>query len=122
MNFDLSGKRALVTGGTGFIGGRLVERLLREGADVRVLVRNFMKAPRLARHSVEMVAGDASVQADVERAVAGCDVVFHCAYGNSGSEEDQRRGNPRQHAIRARRRAGQRRAARGQRQHGGRLR
>jgi len=92
MNFDPSGKRVLVTGGTGFIGGRLVERLLRDGAEVRVLVRNFMKAPRLARHAVEMMAGDASVEADVERAVAGCDAVFHCAYGNSGTPEDQRQG------------------------------
>ena len=92
MTFDLSGKRALVTGGTGFIGGRLVERLLRENAQVRVLVRNFMKAPRLARYDVEMMAGDASVQADIDRAVEGCDVVFHCSYGNSGTPEDQKRG------------------------------
>lgn len=93
MPFDLGGKRALVTGGSGFIGGRLVEALVRKhDVQVRALVRNFMKAPRLARYEVEMVAGDASVEADVVRAAEGCDVIFHCAYGNSGDQEAQRQG------------------------------
>ncbi|KPL25195.1 MAG: hypothetical protein AMJ93_00735 [Anaerolineae bacterium SM23_84] len=89
--FDLSGKRVLVTGGTGFIGGRLVERLILEHkADVRVLVRNFARAPRIARFSIEMVHGDVTKPGDVERAVAGCEIVFHCAYGNQGSREMRR--------------------------------
>jgi nucleoside-diphosphate-sugar epimerase len=93
VSVDLGGKTVLVTGGTGFIGGRLVERLSQQcGANVRALVRNFMKAPRLARFDVQMVPGDASVQADVERAAEGCDVIFHCAYGNSGDDAAQRHG------------------------------
>ncbi|MBE9513731.1 MAG: NAD-dependent epimerase/dehydratase family protein [Chloroflexi bacterium] len=89
--FDLSGKRVLVTGGTGFIGGRLVERLVLEHkADVRVLVRNFARAPRIARFPIEMVQGDVTRPGDVERAVSGCEVVFHCAYGNQGNREMQR--------------------------------
>ncbi len=90
--FDLSGKRVLVTGGTGFIGGRLVERLILEHkADVRVLVRNFARVPRIARFSVEMLYGDVTNPSDVERAVDGCEVIFHCAaLGSKGSKEIRR--------------------------------
>lgn len=89
--FDLSGERVLVTGGTGFIGGRLVERLVLEyKADVRILIRNFARAPRIARFPVKMVYGDVTDPSDVERAISGCKVVFHCAYGNSGSEKIRR--------------------------------
>lgn len=88
---NLKGKKVLVTGGTGFIGSRLVERLVRDcGADVRVLVRNFASASRIARFPVNMVPGDVTDPAAVRRAVEGCEVVFHCAYGNTGSPAQQR--------------------------------
>ncbi|RJS90665.1 NAD-dependent epimerase/dehydratase family protein [Candidatus Bathyarchaeota archaeon] len=91
MQFDLSGKKVLVTGGTGFIGGRLVERLVLEcNADVRVLVHNFAHVPRIARFPVEMVHGDVTKFDDVERAVRGCEIVVHCAYGNQGSKKMRR--------------------------------
>lgn len=85
MNFD--GKRILVTGGTGFIGGRLVERLiLQEQAQVKVLVRNFAKASRISRFPIEMVSGDVSDYSAVQKAVKGCDIIFHCAYTPHGGE------------------------------------
>lgn len=91
MNVDLKGKRCLVTGGTGFIGGRLIERLvLNCGAEVRAIVRNYTNAARMARYPVEMIAGDVSDPAVVARAAEGCDIIFHCAYGNSGDAERQR--------------------------------
>ena len=77
----LSKKKALVTGGTGFIGGRLVEKLiLYHGTIPQVLVRNFTSAVRLARFGLAMVKGDIDDASAVDRAVEGCDVVFHCAH------------------------------------------
>ncbi len=87
----LHGTRVLVTGATGFIGGRLTERLIiEEGAAVRALVRNFASAARLGRFAVDMVGGDINSPEAVDRAVAGCDVVFHCAYDFSGDERQRR--------------------------------
>jgi nucleoside-diphosphate-sugar epimerase len=84
----LAGRRVLVTGGSGFIGGRLVERLIVEhGAEVRVLVRNLAAAARLVRFPVTVARGDVTNAGDVEAAVRGCDLVFHCAYGTTGSQK-----------------------------------
>jgi nucleoside-diphosphate-sugar epimerase len=85
---SLAGRTALVTGGTGFIGGRLVERLVLEpGAEVRALVRNLAGAGRLARFPVTILHGDVTDPFDLASAIQGCDLVFHCAYGTSGSQK-----------------------------------
>ncbi|HWN42827.1 MAG TPA: NAD-dependent epimerase/dehydratase family protein, partial [Thermoanaerobaculia bacterium] len=79
--------KVLVTGASGFIGGRLVERLVRQGADVRVLVRNPASAARLARFPVTFHLGDVTNTTDLDKAVQGCDLIFHCAYGTTGSQK-----------------------------------
>jgi nucleoside-diphosphate-sugar epimerase len=69
--------RSLVTGGGGFLGGAIVRRLLELGDDVRTLQRG--EYPGLAALGVECVRGDIAEPAIVDRAVAGCDRVFHVA-------------------------------------------
>lgn len=79
----LQGRKILVTGATGFIGGRLIEKLyLEHGAVIRVLVRDISRAARIARFPVEFVHGDLMDGNAVRRAVEGAEVVFHCVHGN----------------------------------------
>jgi nucleoside-diphosphate-sugar epimerase len=86
----LTGRRVLVTGG-GFIGGRLAEVLaLRHGAEVSVMVHRPAGATRLAHLPCRAVVGDVTDRSAVQAAVAGCDTVFHCAFGTSGSQRHRR--------------------------------
>ena len=71
--------RAFVTGGTGFIGGGLVRRLLKAGHEVRALVRPDADTQQLDGLAVERVAGDLRDAESLHRGVAGCDWVFHVA-------------------------------------------
>jgi nucleoside-diphosphate-sugar epimerase len=78
----LANARVLVLGASGFLGGRLVERLVIEcGAHVRVMVRAVMSATAVARFPVEVIIGDAVRPDDLARAVDGCSVVFNCLKG-----------------------------------------
>ena len=72
-------KRVLVTGATGFIGPHLVKRLVRQGADVRCLVRATSDVSRLERYRPEFVYGDLMDAESLDPAVSDCDVVYHLA-------------------------------------------
>jgi uncharacterized protein YbjT (DUF2867 family) len=69
--------RVLVTGGSGFVGVRVVRALRAEGRQVRVLVRSPKRAAGLARLGSELVAGDVTDAASVEAAADGCTHVVH---------------------------------------------
>ncbi len=71
--------RAFVTGGTGFIGGRLIEKLRARGDDVVALVRTPAKAGGLQGQGCELVEGDLTSEDAIRRGVQGCDSVFHVA-------------------------------------------
>ncbi|HEV7846891.1 MAG TPA: NAD-dependent epimerase/dehydratase family protein [Thermoleophilaceae bacterium] len=68
--------RAFVTGGTGFIGSRVVKRLRDRGDDVVVLARSPEKASGL---DAEVVQGDLGDAEAIRRGVKGCQAVFHIA-------------------------------------------
>ncbi|HET7294600.1 MAG TPA: SDR family oxidoreductase [Vicinamibacteria bacterium] len=74
--------KILVTGGAGFIGSHLVEALVREGHDVRVL-DNFFAGRRenlaAVRKDVDVLRGDCADPAAARRAVRGVEVVYHQA-------------------------------------------
>jgi dihydroflavonol-4-reductase len=71
--------RAFVTGGTGFIGGRVVRRLRDRGDAVVALVRSPAGASDLAALGCELVEGDLTSPDAIRRGVQGCDAVFHIA-------------------------------------------
>jgi nucleoside-diphosphate-sugar epimerase len=71
--------RALVTGATGFVGGHLVEALVRRGDEVTALVRSPGKAAPLERLGVRLVSGDLHRADALAEAVRNQDVVYHVA-------------------------------------------
>lgn len=85
--------KALVTGGGGFLGRGIVYALLGEGHSVRTLTRG--ENPELKDAGVETMRGDISEAEVVDRAVDGCDIVFHVAakVGAAGAYEDFARTN-----------------------------
>jgi dihydroflavonol-4-reductase len=71
--------KALVTGGTGFVGSHLVDRLRQTGAEVTVLARSPRKAEALRTDPVRVVSGSLHDAAALDRAVAEQEVVYHVA-------------------------------------------
>src|SRR5215510_6323824 len=72
-------ERILVTGATGFTGGHLCERLIREGHQVRALVRDENRCSEQRRWGVEIVTGDLRDPESLKRATNGINVVYHIA-------------------------------------------
>ena len=71
--------KVLVTGATGFIGGNLARELWRRGDDVRALVRPDSNRLTIEDTGIVPVEGDILDRDSVDRAVQGCEAVFHVA-------------------------------------------
>ncbi len=78
--------KVLVTGGTGFIGPRIVHALRARDAEVRVLVRRPERAARVT--DVELATGDVTNATSLRKAMLGCTHVVHLVAIIRGSRED----------------------------------
>jgi len=84
-------QKVLVTGGAGFTGSHLIQRLIADGYEVRSLVRDPRKLPENGEQQVEVVVGDIRDPETCVQAVAGCDTIYHIAAsfrsGRASAEE-----------------------------------
>jgi nucleoside-diphosphate-sugar epimerase len=71
--------KAFVTGGSGFVGGHLIRRLIRDGNEVAALARSESAAQRVETLGADAVRGSLADVAAMTAGMSGCDVVFHCA-------------------------------------------
>jgi UDP-glucose 4-epimerase len=83
--------KILVTGATGKVGSRLVQRLAQRGDQVRALVRDPSRADELRQAQVELLLGDLLEPASLTPAVRGVDAVVHCAAFFRGATPEQAR-------------------------------
>jgi dihydroflavonol-4-reductase len=70
---------AFVTGATGFVGSHVARVLAEQGADLQLLVRSSSDLKNIRGLKAEQVVGDLRDPVTLEKAMAGCDVVFHVA-------------------------------------------
>jgi nucleoside-diphosphate-sugar epimerase len=90
----LNGRRVLVTGASGFVGGALARALADAGAFVRGLVRQPSRAGYIANYpNITLVTGDLSDPESLRRAVEGVEYVFHVAAAMGGALEKQEKIN-----------------------------
>lgn len=71
--------KIFVTGGTGFIGWRLTERLISDNHDIVMISRNPLSVTSSGQKKVKILKGDISDKAIIVEGMKGCDLVFHLA-------------------------------------------
>ena len=70
---------AFLTGATGFLGSLVARVLAAQGAELRLLVRPTSNLKNLEGLNAETATGDLRDPASLEKAMSGCDIVFHVA-------------------------------------------
>lgn len=86
----------LVTGATGYVGGRLLRRLAEEGRDVRALARNPSRVEPIA--GVEAVGGDLLNGRGVDQALDGCETAYYLVHSMEASTDADFAGRDRRAA------------------------
>jgi dihydroflavonol-4-reductase len=71
--------KAFVTGATGFLGSHVARALADQGADLRLLVRRSSNLRNIEGIKAEAATGDLRDPSSLEKAISGCDTVFHVA-------------------------------------------
>lgn len=84
--------RALITGAGGFVGRQMVRHLAGQGHTPRALLRRGLLAAGGSGSRIERVRGDVTDPASLRAAAAGCELIFHCAWGGT-TLDDARRVN-----------------------------
>jgi dihydroflavonol-4-reductase len=80
--------RTFVTGATGFIGGALATRLQERGDELVTLARSDASGAKLGARGLRVARGDVLDEDSLAAAMAGCDLVYHCAGLNSHCPPD----------------------------------
>jgi len=77
--YTLISMLAFVTGATGFVGSHVARALADQGADLRLLVRASSNTKNISGLKADLVQGDLRDPASLEKAISGCETVFHVA-------------------------------------------
>ncbi|BBO67254.1 dTDP-4-dehydrorhamnose 3,5-epimerase [Desulfosarcina alkanivorans] len=91
MSEDNKYKSVLVTGSTGFLGSRVVERLINERFKVRAFVRPTSRADKIKKLGAELCVGDVKDVSSLKAAFKGVDFVVHAAADTDGSVDGGQR-------------------------------
>jgi dihydroflavonol-4-reductase len=71
--------KAFITGATGFVGSHVARALAEQGGELRLLVRKSSDLRNIAGLKADQVVGDLRDPASIEKAMSGCNTVFHVA-------------------------------------------
>ena len=106
LDDDVAGPSVLVTGATGYIGGRLVQRLRRRGIRVRCVARDLGRLDASRWPGVEIVQGDLADENAALRVLDGIDLAYYLVHSMARGERVSRTRSPYRSDLRGRGPAG----------------